>query len=106
MKTVHCVDVSGSMSGWHIDRAQAEVMRRFKPKDIVVLFDRRFQVVTDLERKFTEYLYPNVLIGRGGSDPTEAIEFAKKQNAKSIIYTDGYILDTDLSKGDEIVIIT
>jgi hypothetical protein len=93
------------MSGWHIDRAQAEVMKRFKPKDIVVLFDITFQIVTDLERKFTEYLYPDGIIGRGGSDPTEAVQFAKQQNARSIIYTDGYILDTDLSKGDEIVII-
>jgi predicted metal-dependent peptidase len=105
MITVHCVDVSGSMGDEQLDQAKQEVLRRFKPKDIVVLFDIRFQVVTDLERKFTEYLYPDGIIGRGGSDPTEAVEFAKKQNARSIIYTDGYILDTDLAKGDEIVIL-
>lgn len=105
MITVHCVDVSGSMSEEQITLAQQEVLRRFKPKDIVVLFDIRFQIVTDLERKFSDYLYPRGVIGRGGTDPTEAVEFAKKQNAKSIIYTDGYILDTQLSMGDEIVIL-
>lgn len=104
MITVHCVDVSGSMSQEQIEQAQQEVMRRFKPRDIVVLFDINFQIVSDLERKFNDYLRGNV-IGRGGTDPTAAVEFAKKHNARSIIYTDGFILDTDLSKGDEIVIL-
>lgn len=105
MITVHCVDVSGSMSSDQLAQAKQEVLRRFKPKDIVVVFDTQYEIVTDLERSF--YDYPSCfVVGRGGTDPTSAVEFAKKQSAWCIIYTDGCMLDTDLAKGDEIVILT
>lgn len=104
MITVHCVDVSGSMSYQQLEQIKQEVLRRFKPKDIVVVFDTEFEIVTDLDRSFNDYTRCFV-VGRGGTDPKPAVEFAKKQNASTIIYTDGYMLDTDLAMGDQIVIV-
>jgi len=93
------------MSREQLGNAQQEVLRRFHPKDIVALFSVRYHIVTDIERPFASYSrkeYPWLL---GGTDPREVIEFAKKQNARSILYTDGWLLDCDRDLADELVII-
>ena len=102
MITVHCVDISGSMSDEQIAKAQREVLKRFKPRDIVALFDVRYIIVRDLERNFKE-LYRLKVIGRPSSLATDVLKFAQEQNAKTILYSDGYLVEDQLSQFDEFV---
>lgn len=103
MITVHCVDTSGSMSDDQLDQAQQEVMKRFKPKDIVVLFTVTFKVVTDLDRPFKSYSSKEFSFFRGGTDATEVLEFAEKQSAKKVLYSDGWLFENQVKQFDEFV---
>ena len=92
----------GSMSDDQIETAQREVLKRFKPRDIVALFDIRYMIVHDLERSFAEYANPEVF-GRGGTDASEVLEFAKQQGAKTILYSDGWLMNDQVVQFNEFV---
>src|SRR5258708_19135476 len=96
MITVHCVDTSGSMGSNSLVWAQQEVLKRFKPKDIVVLFSMSYLIVSDLDRPFTSYPY-NFAMG-AGTDATEVLEFVKAKGANSILYSDGQVPDDQLKQ--------
>ncbi len=95
MKTIHCVDVSGSMCQDQLEQAHREVLKRFKPKDIVVLFSVRYLVVTDIERPFTSYTWKDYPWLFGGTWPEEVLAFAKSQDGNTILYSDGYLSGID-----------
>ena len=102
MITIHCVDVSGSMSSEQLKRAHKEVLKRFKPKDIVVVFSIEYRRVYDLERGFSDLVY-GTNYARGGTDARRVLKFVQEQKAKSILYSDGMMLTKELLSFDELV---
>lgn len=99
MITVHCVDISGSMSLDQLETAHREVLKRFKPQDIVMLFSVKCFQVFDLERPFTSY---NIDVDSGGgTDAHDVLKFVQTCNAKSILYSDGYLLQSEISQFDD-----
>lgn len=90
MTSLHCIDVSGSMSDDMINIARQEMLKRFKDGDTIVVFDCRFVVVTDLDVDFRTYISCV-----GGTYAQPVLDYAKKINASPILYSDGYILDSE-----------
>lgn len=98
MKKLHCIDVSGSMSNDQIDFAKKEMLKRFGRGDVVVVFDAKFEVVTDMDRDFRSY----IPFG-GGTWADPVLEYAKKIGAEPILYSDGYLDPKALAQFSEFV---
>lgn len=105
MITVHCVDVSGSMSAENLREAQKQVLQRFKPRDIVAFFSIGYHIISDLERPFDSYDRTEITGLWGGTLPRRIVQFAKDKGAKTIAYSDGFILDQDKALFDEFVVV-
>lgn len=93
MTTIHCVDVSASMSDEQLKRARQEVQKRYVSGDTIVIFDVSYKVVENLELPFDSYC--DSVIGRYGTDATAVLKFVKNQGAKSILYSDGWLSGRD-----------
>jgi hypothetical protein len=93
MKTIHCVDISGSMTNDQLIKSRQEVIKRFKPLDVVVLFSYEYFIVYDLDRCFTSYKHHKFTMR--GTNASKVLNFVAEQQANSILYSDGYLTNVD-----------
>jgi len=99
MNIAYCVDVSGSISGEHISAAIRFLERELKPKDAIIMFDIRAQIVS------LDYLrdpkWHNVFLG--GTDATEALTLCKQQGYSPVLISDGYLLEGQKEQFDKFI---
>jgi predicted metal-dependent peptidase len=95
--TLHCIDISGSMTNAQLDIARKEVLKRLANDHLIAVFDNNFTFIKDVYEDFSKYQSAGVTY----AEPI--LNIAKSLKLETILYSDGDLLPEEISQFSQFI---